>query len=135
MHFAYSPCNPNVFFTIILNRKNNDSSLQDYLMNLLGEKLYQEVEDCLFKDEGKLKLNFERNTQIITRINTPGGDLCSHVEFLKSDFWLSNGSLFKYFFFINSSVRGPFLPRYYLKKWQVFHFNTKIDYKIDLNFH
>jgi hypothetical protein len=117
MHFAYVPCDPRVFFTIIFNKKDVTKSPRYYLENLLGDKLYRKVRDCLFNTKNKLSSKFKRNTQIIMRSNRPGGDLCAQVDFLKSDFWSRNEKIFKYFFFINSSVRGPFLPTYYLKKW------------------
>jgi hypothetical protein len=121
MDFAYLPCNPDVFFTIILNRKNVQRSTKKDLMNILGEELYEKLRNCLFHTKNgknkKLNPGFKRNTQIIIRENQLGGDLCAHVDFLKSDFWSRNEKAFKYFFFINSSVRGPFLPVYYIKQW------------------
>ena len=61
--------------------------------------------------------NPNRNTYLIVRQNKDGGDLCAHAEFVKSDFWLKNKNSYLYYFFINSSCRGPFLPNYWVRKW------------------
>jgi hypothetical protein len=122
MHFAYSPCDRRVFFTIILNQKDVKSrDAKKYLTELLGESLYTTVRRCLI--EADMNNSERRNTQILLRENQPGGDLCAQVDFLRSEFWLSNEKLFKFFLFINSSVRGPFLPSYFLKPWLVINFS------------
>jgi len=55
------------------------------------------------------------------RKNIYGGDLCAHAELVKSDFWQTKRNNYLYYFFINSSARGPFVPNYWTSKWYI-HF-------------
>ena len=115
LHFAYDPRNTDVDFTIILNvNKTNQHILErDLLRNAFGNsaRLIDEFKSC---QDSK---NPTRNTFLIVRQNKDGGDLCAHAELVKSDFWLKNRDRYDYFFFINSSARGPFLPSYWIRKW------------------
>ena len=114
LHFAYEPCNPDVDFTIILNVNNLNQPIfeRDLLRNAFGNstRLINEFKSC--QDN-----NPNRNTFLIVRQNKDGGDLCAHAELVKSDFWLKNKNRYLYYFFINSSARGPFLPNYWRRKW------------------
>jgi hypothetical protein len=122
MNFAYSACHPHLFFTLVLNRRNMDTNLMSDLAEVLGPRLLASMRNCTYNelDLGR-RHNKERrgyrNTKIIVRLNDHGGDLCANVDMLKSEFFKKNEHLFRYFFFINSSVRGPFLPNYYLRPW------------------
>jgi hypothetical protein len=125
--FAYSPCDQQVFFTITLNQDDVSKNPREYLRSLLGLNVYEKLSRCLITANNiALNSKIKQNTQIIIRKNRPGSDLCAQVEFLRSEFWLSNEKLFKYFFFINSSVRGPFLPTYYFKRWYDNHFYNTV---------
>jgi hypothetical protein len=121
MDFAYLPCSRHIFYTITLNRisLNLNNSNHDYLSNLLGLNLYTQVQACSIKNAEieTLSRGFVQNTQVIIRENKPGGDLCADAEFYASGFWKRSEPVFEYFFVINSSARGPFLPNYYLKEW------------------
>jgi hypothetical protein len=57
-----------------------------------------------------------KNTAIIIK-NNKGSDICANVQMFKTNHWKRIKNYFKYFFFINSSVRGPFLPNYWTKPW------------------
>jgi hypothetical protein len=115
LHFAYEPCNADVDFTIILNVNNLNQSIfeRDLFRNALGNstRLMNEFQSC------QNSKNPKRNTFLIVRQNKDGGDLCAHAELVKSDFWLKNRDRYDYYFFINSSARGPFLPNYWIRKW------------------
>jgi hypothetical protein len=119
MNFAYAPCNPNIFFTLIFNCKDMTGNATQTLVDLLGSYLVYKLQKCSIDEDQTI--NFRptsfKNTKIVLRKNKPGGDLCANVDNMKKQFWINNEKLFKYFFFINSSVRGPFLPTYYLKPW------------------
>jgi hypothetical protein len=119
MNFAYSACNPRVFFTIVLNRRNMDTNLMSDLEKVLGASILTLIKNCTYNelDLSDRKQRGHRNTKIIVRLNDHGGDLCANVDMLKSEFFKKNEHLFFYYFFINSSVRGPFLPNYYLRPW------------------
>lgn len=126
MNFGYSPCNPSVFYSIVLNRiaVNNVADSENDLLDLLGKYLFDRIKNCSISNGAQSRQQqlshsdlTTRNTQVIFRDNKPGGDLCAHVDLLSSDFWTTNQHLFQLFVFINSSVRGPFLPSYYLKHW------------------
>jgi len=115
LHFAYEPCNADVDFTIILNVKNLNQPIfeRDLFRNAFGNsaRLIDEFKSCQNSN------NPTRNTYLIVRQNKDGGDLCANSEFVKSDFWLKNRERYLYYFFINSSCRGPFLPNYWRRKW------------------
>jgi hypothetical protein len=121
MNFAYAPCNPDIFFTIILNQIDASSNVSSKLVDILGANLVDKVQKCSidanFNESVSLTGTNPQNTKIIVRENKPGGDLCAFVELMKTAFWINNEKLYNIFFFINSSVRGPFLPSYYLKPW------------------
>ena len=115
LHFAYEPCNADVDFTIILNVNNLNQPIfeRDLTRKAFGNttRLMNEFQSC--QDSN----NPNRNTYLIVRQNKDGGDLCANAELVKSDFWLKNKDRYLYYFFINSSARGPFLPNYWRKKW------------------
>jgi hypothetical protein len=115
LHFAYEPCNVDVDFTIILNVNNLSQSIfeRDLFKNAFNNstRLINEFQSC------QNSKNPKRNTFLIVRKNTDGGDMCAQSELVKSDFWLRNRDRYYYFFFINSSARGPFLPSYWIRKW------------------
>lgn len=116
MNFAYLPCDPNVFFTIIFNRKSLSRNLMDDLALMIGDDLVSKLKNCI-SFEGVFETKFKYNTKIITRQNDRGGDLCTYIDYMKTDFWQNNENLFHFYFFINSSVRGPFLPNYWIRPW------------------
>ena len=115
LHFAYEPCNADVDFTIILNVNNTNQPIfeRDLFRKAFGNsaRLMNEFQSCQDSQ------NPNRNTYLIVRQNKDGGDLCANAELVKSDFWLKNKDRYLYYFFINSSARGPFLPNYWRKKW------------------
>lgn len=122
MNFAYSPCNPAIFYSVILNRVDTRANIAQILNKLLGKQLMQTLIRCFVRSNETVTKDFYHNTRLIVRKNKPGGDLCAFVELLNNSYWFQMEHLFSYFFLINSSVRGPFLPNYYLKGWQVFFF-------------
>jgi hypothetical protein len=116
MHFAYEPCHVDVDYTIILNvNEIGKKSIfeRDLFRNAFSNstRLMNEFQSC------QNSKNPKRNTFLIVRKNVNGGDLCAHAELVKSDFWLENRNNYLYYFFINSSARGPFLPNYWTSKW------------------
>ena len=116
MHFAHEPCNPDVDFVITLNVDStslNGSIFETKVfMSAFSEAAHLEkFKWC--QDER----NPRRNTYVIVRQNKAGGDLCANVDLVKSDFWHMNKAKYIYYFFINSSSRGPFLPNYWTRKW------------------
>ena len=121
MNFAYAPCVPNVFFTLIFNRDDTSRDINEVLKIHLGESLSSNLIKCIIKENGPIDTNsnssIRANTKVISRQNEAGPDLCAIVETFRLPFWTNNLNLFSYFIFINSSARGPFLPEYYFKKW------------------
>lgn len=126
MNFGYSPCDPDIFFTFIFNRKYMDTNLLDDLRALLGANIVQKMKACTCNDEDltdsfarrrRRKGNLTPNTKIVVRLNDHGADLCAYSDMIRSEFWRRNEHLFFYYFFINSSARGPFLPNYYTNPW------------------
>lgn len=98
VQFAYSPCNPRMFFTFVLNTDREMMNVTEPLVHLLGHDVVFNMIKC------------ESNTQITARINKPGGDLCAHVEQMQSTKWMTTEERkYDYYFFINSSVRGTVL--------------------------
>lgn len=116
MNFGYKPCEKGIFFTFVFNRDKFDSDIINDLSKIIGEKLAFKLRECSINDN-TIELSSIRNTKIIVRKNQKGGDLCGYVDMMKSQFWTKNENLFYYYFFINSSVRGPFLPNYWLRSW------------------
>ena len=116
MHFAHEPCNTEVDFVIIFNVNFHTAPIFEH-------KVFVEA----FRDATHLQRfrwcqderNPQRNTYVVVRKNKDGGDLCANVDFLRNEFWLQNKAKYAYYFFINSSTRGPFLPNYWTKKWLV----------------
>ena len=110
-------CHPEIDFTITLN-----TDIVTSLESLFQHKLFldafssrkQFLSDFLACQSEE---NSMRNTRVILRQIRPGGDLCAHADLVKSEFWRESKSKYAYYFFINSSVRGPFLPNYWLRKW------------------
>jgi hypothetical protein len=121
MNFAHEPCHPDVDFTLIFNLDKTISIRSLFETKLFrdafsGTKHLEKFIAC--QDER----NSKRNTYVIVRKNKKGGDLCAFVDLIKSEFWIRYRSSYSFFFFINSSARGPFLPNYWNKKWQVYCF-------------
>lgn len=97
IQFAYSPCNRHISFTFVFNT--------DRVINVTEPLVYLLGQDAVVK-----MINCESNTQIIARVNKPGGDLCAHVEQLQSSKWMTKEEKkYDYYFFINSSVRGKII--------------------------
>jgi hypothetical protein len=121
MHFAHYPCNSEVDFTIILNMAPSSYAQRSNIYNLdLFKKAFNSEEHLeKFKScESHNAANPMRNTYLILRENRDGGDLCAFADMIAHEkFWQKSKSIYKYFFFINSSARGPFLPNYWLRKW------------------
>jgi hypothetical protein len=117
LHFAYEPCHVDVDYTIILNVNEigNQSIFERALFrNAFGvnnTNLINKFKSCQESN------NPNRNTFLIVRKNIYGGDLCAHAELVKSDFWQTKRNNYLYYFFINSSARGPFVPNYWTSKW------------------
>ena len=116
MNFAYEPCHQDVDYIIILNLEksfNLKSIFENQLLHNAFDDidLFQKFVSC--QDEK----NLNRNTYLMLRKNKDGGDLCAFVDLIKTEFWTNIRSSYSYFFFINSSARGPFLPNYWNRKW------------------
>lgn len=104
LNFAYKGCSPSIEFTFIFNiESNTETTIDDKLKKLVNSEIFYSLKNC-------------KNTQIKTRENR-GFDLCAYSEYLKSNDWQAKEKLFSFYFFINSSVRGPFLPAYWTKPW------------------
>lgn len=120
MDFAYTPCNPNAQFTFIFNHERpteKDFNIYDTLYSVLGEEHTLNLLKCSLTSSFSNETNPNANTRVIFRLNKNGGDLCAHIEFLGSKEWDEIEKKFSFFFIINSSVRGPFLPNYWLRPW------------------
>jgi hypothetical protein len=90
----------------------------DYKNNLVYFLNYglEECNDYIFVINGNctLKIPEQNNIKVIYRDNI-GYDFSAYGEALKTN----DIELYKYFFFINTSVRGPFLPDYVIMSWTV----------------
>jgi hypothetical protein len=90
----------------------------DYKNNLVYFLNYglEECNDYIFVINGNctLKIQEQNNIKVIYRDNI-GYDFSAYGEALKSN----DIEQYKYFFFINTSVRGPFLPDYVKMSWTV----------------
>ena len=103
MNFGVHPCDPRVDYRIILNTNNINANINDKLAKVLADdELMSEIESC-------------SNVVIIKNKNNK--DLCAHSDQLKTEAWKSDKLKYKYFFFINSTPRGPFLPNYWTEPW------------------
>ena len=118
MHFAHVPCNSEVDYTIILNL-NSDVYRQisnvydlDLFKNAFSGRDHLEKFKSCESNENPL-----RNTYLVLRENRDGGDLCAFSDMIRNEFWLKTKAMYTYFFFINSSARGPFVPNYWLRQW------------------
>jgi hypothetical protein len=107
MHFGVNSCNSRVDYRIILNTNNISTDFQAKIAEILNnDKLFSQINKC-------------SNVKLIKNLNTR--DLCVHAEQLKSEAWKRDKKKYKYFFFINSSTRGPFLPNYWTEpSWKIF---------------
>ena len=106
MNFGLLQCDDRVHYRIILN------TLYVYF------DLWEQVGKILNDDDLIGKIKKCANIEFIKRLNVLGTDLCGHIEIFKNQTWknlLLNQ--YKYYFFINSSVRGPFLPNYWTEPW------------------
>ena len=103
LHFAVQPCDSRVDFRITLNTNNISADINAKVANILADdELMSQIYKC-------------NNVKLIKNLNTR--DLCVHAEQLKTEAWKKNKQKYKYFFFINSSTRGPFLPNYWTEPW------------------
>ena len=103
MNFAVVPCDSRVDFRITLNTNNVSADVNAKVLKILADdELMSQINNC-------------SNVVIITNLNTR--DLCVHAEQLKSEALKRDKQKYKYFFFINSSTRGPFLPNYWTEPW------------------
>jgi hypothetical protein len=88
----------------------------DYKNNLVYFLNYgiEDNNDYIFIINGNnmLKIPSRKNIKVIYRDNI-GYDFSAYGDALKT----INLDLYKYFFFINTSVRGPFLPNYVKMSW------------------
>jgi hypothetical protein len=88
----------------------------DYKNNLVYFINYglEETNDYIFVINGKLSIKIPKknNIKILHRDNI-GYDFSAYGEALQT----INIEEYKYFFFINTSVRGPFLPEYVKMSW------------------
>ena len=118
MHFAHVPCNSEVDYTIILNL---NSDVYKQISNVYDLDLFKNAfsgRDHLEKFKScESNENPFRNTYLVLRENRDGGDLCAFSDMIRNEFWLKTKAMYTYFFFINSSARGPFVPNYWLRKW------------------
>ena len=110
MKHAYLPCDEQTHFTIIINQNDISNDVFFSISFHLDVNLLNELKRCSSGGPGS-------NTHVINRLNKEGSDLCAYVELLQSEYWKNIVGFFKYFMFFNSSVRGPFLPNYWLKTW------------------
>jgi hypothetical protein len=104
MNFGLLPCDDRVHFRIILN------TLYVYF------DLFEELGKILKNDDLIAKLKICSNIEFIKRLNVLGTDLCGHIQIFKNQTW-KQFNQYKFYFFINSSVRGPFLPNYWTEPW------------------
>ena len=125
LNFAYIPCEKNLDFTIIINTirikrvlklynddgDELDSELDEFLKNLIEDnEIYRKFIEC-----SNSKSNKNSNTLILIDFHD-GGDICSYSNHV-NNFLLKNKNKYSYFFYINSSARGPFLPSYWNQPW------------------
>ena len=116
MHFAYEPCRNDVDFTITLNINSDNANNSIFERDAFKNAFYDSNHLNMFKSCQDSQ-NPKRNTFLIVRENKDGGDLCANVDLVRSESWLKRKDNYMYYFFINSSTRGPFLPNYWLRKW------------------
>lgn len=129
--FAYEPCNPEMHYTFLLNLDNTNKDIYERLYQMLGMDLVNKIKQCLM-DNHASRIN-NKNTRIIVQKNWRDVEFCGYVKHFDSSYMKDHKSFYKYFFFINSSARGPFLPNYWLKPWFISIF-IKILMKFNLNF-
>ena len=103
LHFAYAPCSRFIFYKINLNVESIELDAKNELSKLIDQDLLDKLYSC-------------KNTAIVVKKNT-GGDICRFIETFATESWNRIKKNFKYFFFINSTVRGPFLPNYWTRPW------------------
>ena len=105
MYFAYQPCSSLIDFTLVFHTDNEFLNVFDEL-----KKLFEDDEELIEK------LKYCKNTQLKYRPNK-GGDLCAFNKLINSKYWKWKENQYQFYFFINSSVRGPFLPAYWTRPW------------------
>lgn len=104
MDFAYEPCSKNVDFTFIFHTDH------EYI------DVFKEIKKIIVDDDLIYNIKNCKNTRIKYRLNE-GNYLCAFIDILKSDYWKLIENVYQFYFFINSSVRGPFLPVYWTRPW------------------
>ena len=103
MFFGVQPCDSRIDYRIVLNMNNLNEDLNNKLAKALADdELMNQIESCT-------------NVVIVKNQNTR--DLCAHSQQLKREAWNSEKHKYKYFFFLNSTPRGPFLPNYWKEPW------------------
>ena len=97
------PCHSNADFRIILITKSENTNVYEKLGPLLNDTdLVQDLKRC-------------KNVNFLLSQNSEG--LCAHsIQFKRSE-WIREKLKYKYFFFIDSTLRGPFLPNYWAQPW------------------
>lgn len=103
INFGYQPCSSAVHFTFIFNTDQKRIDIFQELKKFLDE-------DSIYQ------LRFCKNTIVKYQFNH-GNDICSFVKLLQTKYWKSEENEYQFYFYINSSVRGPFLPAYWRKPW------------------
>ena len=103
MNFAVQSCDSRVDYRIILNTNNINVDINSRVAEVLADdELINQIKKC-------------HNVLIIKNKNTK--DLCAHTEQLRNASWKLDKQKYKYFIFINSTPRGPFLPNYWTEPW------------------
>ena len=118
--FAYNPCHERVFYTFLISVDSlGHFNLTEKLPKIIGERQFNKIlkcSNCIKWDiKNDIMKYFLYNTMIIIIEKTP--DLCALKNIFQTLFWKKIEKVFNFFFFINSTVRGPFLPNYWLKPW------------------
>jgi hypothetical protein len=115
LYFAYKPCKENVDFKFLFtsdklkNIKDYDELIKYLKKMISNDFIYGNLINCSRLD------NILSNTELIIVPNSE--DLCVYSSYVNSLSFKLDEYKYKYFFYINSSVRGPFLPVYWIREW------------------
>jgi len=105
MHFAHEPCHADVDFTIILNVASKTYQEQQfeniYDLDLFKKAFSSKAQMDRFKSCESNSDNSLRNTRLVIRENTEGGDLCAYSDLMRNEGWLQATVNITHFFFIN----------------------------------
>ena len=103
MTIGVLPCHPSADFRIILNTKSENTNVYEKLGPLLNDTdLVKDLKRC-------------KNINFLLSQKKKG--LCAHSLQFKRSEWKREKLKYKYFFFIDSTLRGPFLPNYWTQPW------------------